>query len=454
MHKRGRKRAGEKGREKEQGCSSYLFLICEEVLSSSLVKADREGVLEGVPTSKRGPRLNHLFFADDSLLFCRADMSHWSRLSNFLKNYEIASGQKLNSTKTAIFFSRNTPQETREKILEESRIPSSQRYDTYLGLPALVGKSQTKEFKSIIDKVWKRMQDWKLKFLSQAGQEILLKAVIQAIPTYCMSVFMLPKTLCSKINSLMQQFWWGASGIHWMRWSKMGIPKSKGGMGFRDFNYFNKALLAKQCWRLWSSPDGLVSQILRAKYYTNSTILEAKLGANLSYAWRSILGACDILKEGLFCRIGNGEKTRIWGDKWVPISTTYAIHSVPRELDGEAKVVELIDRDCLGWNRGKLDNLFHPKEVNAILKVPIRPHREDEIVWRDTPNGVFTVKSAYHGAMRRALQEQLKALQMALVMKCGKGYGNYIFPMQKKKTFYGRHVMTFYQRKRLFIGGR
>jgi hypothetical protein len=302
-------------------------------------------------------------------------MSHWSRLSNCLKNYEIASSQKLNTSKTVIFFSRSTPQETREKILEESRIPNSQRYDTYLGLPTLVGKSRKKEFKSIIDKVWKRLQDWKLKFLSQAGREILLKVVIQAIPTYCMSVFMLPKTLCSKINSLMQQFWWGASGIHWMRWSKMGIPKSKGGMGFRDFNYFNKALLAKQCWRLWSSPDGLVSQILRAKYYTNSTILEVKLGANPSYAWRSILGACDILKEGLFCRIGNGEKTRIWGDKWVPISTTYAIHSVPKELDGEAKVVELIDRDCLGWNREKLDNLFHPEEVNAILKVPIRPHR-------------------------------------------------------------------------------
>jgi hypothetical protein len=109
-------------------------------------------------------------------------MGHWSRLSNLLKKYELASGQKLNNLKTAIFFSRNTSQETREKILVESRIPSSQRYDTYLGLPTLVGKSRTKEFKGIIDRVWKRLQDWKLKFLSQAGREILLKAVIQAIP--------------------------------------------------------------------------------------------------------------------------------------------------------------------------------------------------------------------------------------------------------------------------------
>jgi hypothetical protein len=75
-------------------------------------------------------------------------------------------------------------------------IPSSQRFDTYLGLLALVEKSRTAVFRNIIDKVWKKLHDWKLKFLLQAGREILLKAVIQAIPTYCMSVFLLLRALC------------------------------------------------------------------------------------------------------------------------------------------------------------------------------------------------------------------------------------------------------------------
>jgi hypothetical protein len=99
--------------------------------------------------------------------------------------------------------------EIKEQILEASRIPATQRYDTYLGLPALVGKSRARAFQSIKNKVWKLLQDWKLKFLSQAGKEILLKVVIQAIPTYSMSVFSLPKALCKEINSLMQKFWWG-----------------------------------------------------------------------------------------------------------------------------------------------------------------------------------------------------------------------------------------------------
>ena len=138
-------------------------------------------------------------------------------MSHILKIYERESGQKLNTSKTAIFFSRNTTKEDQSAILQAAAIPASQRYDTYLGLPALVRKSRTKEFKSIVDRIEKRLQDWKLKFLLQAGKEILLKAVIQAIPTYSMSIFQMPKVLCSRINSLMQKFWWShnrkASGV-------------------------------------------------------------------------------------------------------------------------------------------------------------------------------------------------------------------------------------------------
>jgi hypothetical protein len=177
-------------------------------------------------------------------------------------------------------------------------------------------------------------------------------------------------------------------------------------MGFRDFNFFNKALLAKQCWRLWRLSDSLVSRIMRAKYYAQSSILEAKIGTNPSYAWRSILGASDILKEGLFCKIGNGKNTRIWGDRWVPIPTTFAIHSVPRGVDGEAKVAELIDRDRRAWDKEKLERLFYEEEVKAILKIPLNLQREDVVIWKETPNGVFSVKTAYHGAMQRARQVQ------------------------------------------------
>jgi hypothetical protein len=75
-----------------------------------------------------------------------------------------------------------------------------------------------------------------LNFLSQAGKEVFFKAVIQAIPSYSMSMFMLPKSLHFEINALMQNFWWGQqnndSKIHWISWRKMEVAKSSQGAGW------------------------------------------------------------------------------------------------------------------------------------------------------------------------------------------------------------------------------
>jgi hypothetical protein len=199
----------EKGIRQGDPISPYLFLFCAEALSAILAKANGDGLLSGVPMSKEGPIISHLFFADDSLLFCKSNVAQWNHLSSILQNYKMASGQKMNTNKTGIFFSRNTTNDEKEQIQKLAGIPIDQCYDTYLGLLALVGRSRTKAFKNIKERVWKRLQDWKLKFLSQVGKEILLKAVIQAIPTYCIGVFRLPKVLCSEINSLMMRFYWG-----------------------------------------------------------------------------------------------------------------------------------------------------------------------------------------------------------------------------------------------------
>ena len=87
-----------------------------------------------------------------------------------------------------------------------------------------------------------------------------MKVVAQAIPIYTM------------INAMMQLYWWchyeQDLKIHWIRWKKMDVSKSHGGMGFRDLEYFNKALLAKQCWRILKNPNSLSAKIFKAKYFS------------------------------------------------------------------------------------------------------------------------------------------------------------------------------------------
>ena len=78
---------------------------------------------------------------------------------------------------------------------------------------------------------------------------ILLKAVIQAIPVFAMSVFNIPKKLCKEMADAMAEFWWGDSEntklMHCMAWWRMCIPKRDGGMGFCDLHSFNLAMLVR-----------------------------------------------------------------------------------------------------------------------------------------------------------------------------------------------------------------
>ena len=138
----------------------------------------------------------------------------------------------------------------------------------------------------------------------------------------------------------------------------MDVPKVCRGMGFRDLSCFNKALLAKQVWRMWTTTESLVARIMKAKYHPNCSILEAPLLAKPSFAWRSIQGYCAFIKEGLVWRIGNGKTAKIWGDKRLPNHSTYRVQSSPTLLEDNATVSHLIDEREHVWKPGLLAHLF------------------------------------------------------------------------------------------------
>jgi hypothetical protein len=169
------------------------------------MRAEQKGAISGVPSFPSGPKISHLFFADDSILFCKSNAMEWRRLMKILGIYENASGQKLYVNKTSVFFSHNTSLERRQEILRHSGLTETHRIDAYLGLPTFVAKSRMQAFQQIKEKVMNHLQNWKVNFLSQASK-VLLKAVVQAIPTYSMGVFQIPISLCKEINALMQSF--------------------------------------------------------------------------------------------------------------------------------------------------------------------------------------------------------------------------------------------------------
>ena len=264
---------------------------------------------------RNGPKLTHLLFADDSLLFCKDSRSECQKVLEILSTYEKLSGQKLNKEKTTLFFSKSTPLDIQSEIMAEFGVTELKQYEAYLGLPALVGRNKRASFDQLKQKVWKRLQGWEGKLLSQAGREVLIKSVIQAISTFAMSCFKLPITLCPEIEALVRKFWWGQRGdrrkVHWMRWEEMCRHKDQGGMGFKDLAMCNDAMLAKLSWRLLHDDNSLFYRVFKARFFPNSSILDAKDSTSASYAWKNILKGRDLILKGALWRVGDGKQIKI-----------------------------------------------------------------------------------------------------------------------------------------------
>jgi hypothetical protein len=272
-------------------------------------------VLNGIKVAPTAPAVNHLLFADDSLLFFKASSEGASEIKKVLTKYCDASGQRINMDKSSIFFSKGCPEALREGIKVELEVQRETLNEKYVDMPSDVGRSKSGDFKHLRDKVWKKVMGWLEQLLSVGGKEVLIKAVAYAVPTYSMSCFKLPRGLCEHINSMLRKFWWGSKDgqrkTSWVSWETMMQPKFAGGLGFRDIELFNIALLARQAWRILLTPESLSARVLKAVYFPEDDILIARLGSHPSQVWRAILEGRDALNIGLIKRIGDGSTTEI-----------------------------------------------------------------------------------------------------------------------------------------------
>ncbi|XP_019183749.1 PREDICTED: uncharacterized protein LOC109178667 [Ipomoea nil] len=308
------------------------------------VSADSQakGLLHGCRVARGAPSISHLFFADDSLLFFKANLQEALEVRKCLGIYESFSGQAVNFQKSSITFSRNTVVEVRDLVANASGVGQADDFGKYLGLPSVVGRNRRAVFAYVEQKLRQRFGSWNKRLLSKAGKEVLLKSVAQAMPTYTMSIYLLPFTLCNALERLMNRYWWGQKGsqgsIHWMSCDRMCVPKKFGGMGFKRLHEFNIALLAKQGWRLLTNPGSLVARVFGPDLLDNTTngwnddliqhlfaprdvLLIKQLPVNMEcddvWFWDRDLRGCYSVKDG-YRRLGevNGPCLPVWGKLW------------------------------------------------------------------------------------------------------------------------------------------
>ncbi|CAH9135001.1 unnamed protein product, partial [Cuscuta epithymum] len=379
--------------------SPYLFILVAEGLSARLRQEEAAGRLHGVCVARGAPRISHLLFADDCFLFFKASHDECSIVKTVLEDYEVASGQVINYNKSTISFSANISSDRREGYREMFSVQPMETGAKYLGLPSLVGRSKREVLAFIKERIVKRISCWNHKFLSRAGREVLIKTVLQAMPSYAMNVFLFPKDMCTEIERIMNGFWWkghSSTGIRWTDWERLCVPKKYGGMGFRRLHDFNLVMLGKQVWRLLTAPDSLLSKVFKARYFPRSSFIEAKIGGSPSFIWRSIMEAKPAIINNFRWRIGNGKSVNIWRDPWLPDrSYPKPVSQVIQGLE-ETKVEGLISNGNREWDRDLVFELFNPRDMSLILGLPLSQRDvPDRIFWPLEDKGNFSVKSCY-----------------------------------------------------------
>lgn len=269
----------------------------------------------------------------------------------------------------------------------------------YLGLPEHFCRRKRDIFASIIDRIRQKAHSWTAKFLSGAGKQIMLRSVLSAMPCYAMSCFKLPVSLCRQIQSILTRFWWGANPeknkMCWVAWTTMALPKYAGGLGFRDIETFNDALLAKIGWRIIKDPQSLLARVLLGKYAKDSSFMDCDIPASASHGWRSILAGREILRKGLGWAVGNGESIGLWSDPWLSFNTPCRPIGPATAENYSMKVSELLCPFSNQWDVERIQAIL-PQYEGAILgiKTSATPSL-DTLLWLPERSGIYSTKTGY-----------------------------------------------------------
>ncbi|MCH79971.1 hypothetical protein A2U01_0000733, partial [Trifolium medium] len=273
-------------------------------------------------------------------LLNRANEKEAQCMKKILDIYEKASGQAINYAKSEVYFNMNTPNHIKESISNTLGFTEVVGTGRYLGMPSMIGRNKKAMFGYLKDRMWKKLQSW-------SGDEL---------------------------EKMINSFWWGSNKT--------------------------TAMLGKQSWELLTNHDTILSIVFKAKYYPREGFLDAKLGHNPSYVWRSIQASQVIVKRGLQWRIGNGANVPIWKQPWLRDETCAFVTTEVVAGRENMNVGDLINHNTRTWNIELIHQIFNPRDASEIIKIPLNLLQSDDVpIWRFSRNGAYSVRSAYYQLM-------------------------------------------------------
>ncbi|XP_074282974.1 uncharacterized protein LOC141607515 [Silene latifolia] len=188
--------------------------------------------------------------------------------------FSAASGLQMNSSKGA-FGSGALGKGKRIKWDDSvSGFSEGQLAFKYLGIPITCGRMLKADCQVLVEKLIQKIRSFGTKKLSYAGRLVLVNSVLTAIYSYWINIFIIPKGVLNRINSICRNYLWDENvdyiRVPMVSWERVCAPKSEGGLGIRDSYSWNVAAIGKLVWWVYYSPDRLwVTQwIMDPKGYT------------------------------------------------------------------------------------------------------------------------------------------------------------------------------------------
>nr|GEV87191.1 RNA-directed DNA polymerase, eukaryota, reverse transcriptase zinc-binding domain protein [Tanacetum cinerariifolium] len=313
-----------RGLKKGDPLSLFLFILIMESLHISVDRVVEAILFRGIQVGNT-LHISHLFFADDVVF-----LGHWSdsnidTILHILDCFYHASGLKINMSKRklmGISVHRDNVAKAAQKIgCDILQIPFS-----YLGSKVGSLMSRIQSWNETINHIATHLSRWKMQTLSIRGRFTLIKSVLGSLPIYQMSLFRVPLQVLHKMESIRGHFSNGIAQSEtkqtWIKWKNVLASTQNGGLGVSSLFALNRALLFKWVWRFHTHQSYLWTKVIKG-IHGNDGNLGKKVRKHHPSFWFDIIKEVNLLchrgidlMSFLHRKMGNGEDTYFWDDKW------------------------------------------------------------------------------------------------------------------------------------------
>jgi hypothetical protein len=302
-------------------------------------------------------------------------------------------------------FSKKVNLQVRQGIKQIFPVLDIDNNTIHLGHPLILpAKDRSRAYNFVYDKFKSKLSAYKANRLSHAARLTLIKSVFSSVPLYYMSNILFSKKFLTKHTAIIRNFWWTGikeeqttRSLCLRAWADICVEKKIGGLGVRNMQAINQGLILFAAWRLAKEPQSHLALILKAKYHSDTSIWRAKTNIAKSAFWTAILKVRPLLISVSFNQIVDGSSS-IWSAPWFSMWQHIYDNLIiqPGPFVYPATVKDLWIPNQKKWNVYLINSLFTPETATAILETPIiNSEGKDTLVWKLTPSGVCSSKSAY-----------------------------------------------------------